>query len=64
LGKVANKITGCFSVAKLTLKVSIKILPQTYSFIAVPVCDDTLASSKWDTTADPTTKEMEYQLLI
>jgi hypothetical protein len=32
------------SVAKLTLKVAAQKFPQTYSFIAVPVCDDTLAA--------------------
>jgi hypothetical protein len=37
--------------------------PQTYSFIAVPVCDDTLAADG-TATADPdANKEMEYQLL-
>ena len=38
--RVANKITGCFSVAKLTLKVPATNLP--YHKIIVPVCDDYL----------------------
>ena len=39
---VANKITGCFSVAKLTLKVPATNLLPTYKITVPPVCDDFL----------------------
>ncbi|SFA70517.1 gliding motility-associated C-terminal domain-containing protein [Flavobacterium swingsii] len=34
---------GCFSVAKITLIASASNIPQTYTYIVPPVCDDTLA---------------------
>jgi len=42
--RVSNKITGCFSTAKLTLKVAASKIPLTYSYDVTPVCDDTLAA--------------------
>jgi gliding motility-associated-like protein len=42
--RVADKITGCFRIAKLTLKVASSQFPLGYSFIVPPVCDDTLAA--------------------
>jgi gliding motility-associated-like protein len=42
--RVTNKITGCFSTVKLTLKVAASKISPTYSFIVPPVCDDTLAA--------------------
>ena len=42
--RVSNKITGCFSTAKLTLKVAASKIPPTYSYDVTPVCDDTLAA--------------------
>lgn len=35
---------GCFNVAQLTLITSASQIPQTYSFIVPPVCDDELAA--------------------
>jgi gliding motility-associated-like protein len=40
--RVANKITGCFSVAKLTLKVPTTNLLPSYKITVPPVCDDFL----------------------
>jgi gliding motility-associated-like protein len=40
--KVANKISGCYSVAKLTLKVPTTNLLSTYKITVPPVCDDFL----------------------
>ncbi len=40
--RVANKITGCFSVAKLTLKVPATNLLPSYKLTVPPVCDDYL----------------------
>jgi hypothetical protein len=37
-------------VLVLTLKLQHQKIPQTYSFIAVPVCDDTLAADGTATT--------------
>ncbi|TGD58083.1 T9SS type B sorting domain-containing protein [Flavobacterium humi] len=34
---------GCFNVAKINLVVSVSNIPQTYSYVIPPVCDDTLA---------------------
>jgi gliding motility-associated-like protein len=56
--RVANKITGCFSIAKLTLKVAASKIPLTYSFIAPPVCDDTLATDG-TSTGDPNTNKRD-----
>ncbi|MGH2666985.1 T9SS type B sorting domain-containing protein [Flavobacterium sp.] len=35
---------NCFSVAQLNLAVSVSNIPQTYSYMIQPVCDDTLAA--------------------
>lgn len=35
---------GCFNVAQLTLVVSASQIPQTYSYVVPPVCDDELAA--------------------
>uniref|UniRef100_UPI0030CA3EDA Ig-like domain-containing protein n=1 Tax=uncultured Flavobacterium sp. TaxID=165435 RepID=UPI0030CA3EDA len=40
--RVANKTTGCFSVAKLTLKVPTTNLLPSYKIMTSPVCDDFL----------------------
>ncbi len=40
--RVANKITGCFNVAKLTLKVPATNLLPSYRITVPPVCDDYL----------------------
>jgi gliding motility-associated-like protein len=40
--RVANKITGCYSVAQLTLKVVATNIPATYNIPLPPVCDDFL----------------------
>ncbi|MFV5684104.1 T9SS type B sorting domain-containing protein [Flavobacterium sp. GB2R13] len=40
--RVANKISGCYSIAKLTLKVPATNLLSTYKIIVPPVCDDFL----------------------
>ena len=40
--RVANKITGCYSIAKLTLKVPATNLLSTYKIPISPVCDDFL----------------------
>lgn len=40
--RVANKITGCYSVAKLTLKVPTTNLLPSYKITVPPVCDDFL----------------------
>ena len=40
--RVANKITGCYSVAQLTLKVPATNLLSTYKISVPPVCDDFL----------------------
>lgn len=40
--RIANKITGCFSVAKLTLKVPATNLLPTYKITVPAVCDDFL----------------------
>jgi gliding motility-associated-like protein len=40
--RVANKITGCYSVAKLTLKVVATNIPVSYNIALPPVCDDFL----------------------
>ncbi|WP_291100987.1 MULTISPECIES: T9SS type B sorting domain-containing protein [unclassified Flavobacterium] len=40
--RVANKNTGCFSVAKLTLKVPTTNLLPSYKITVPPVCDDFL----------------------
>ena len=40
--RVANKITGCYSVAKLTLKVVATNIPATYNIALPAVCDDLL----------------------
>ena len=54
--RVANKITGCYSVAKLTLVVAASQFPPTYSYIVPAVCDDTLASDGTATGAPYTNK--------
>jgi gliding motility-associated-like protein len=40
--RVSNKITGCHSVAKITLKVPATNIPPTYKIPFAPVCDDFL----------------------
>ena len=50
--RVSNKITGCFSTAKLTLKVAASKIPLNYSFKVTPVCDDILATDG-TLTGDP-----------
>ena len=40
--RVANKISGCYSVAKLTLKVPATNLLSSYKITVPPVCDDFL----------------------
>ncbi|MFE3870331.1 T9SS type B sorting domain-containing protein [Flavobacterium sp. ZS1P70] len=40
--RVTNKITGCYSVAKLTLKVVATNIPVSYNIALPPVCDDFL----------------------
>jgi gliding motility-associated-like protein len=40
--RVANKITGCYSISKMTLKVPATNIPSTYKIIIPPVCDDFL----------------------
>ena len=50
--RVSNKITGCFSTAKLTLKVAASKIPLNYTFKVTPVCDDTLATDG-TLTGDP-----------
>jgi hypothetical protein len=40
LGKVANNITACYSVAKLTLKVIATNIPPAYNIAPKAVCDD------------------------
>lgn len=40
--RVSNKITGCYSVAKITLKVPATNIPPTYKVPFPPVCDDLL----------------------
>jgi hypothetical protein len=42
LGKVANNITACYSVAKLTLKVIATNIPPAYNIAPKAVCDDFL----------------------
>ncbi|MGO4818041.1 T9SS type B sorting domain-containing protein [Flavobacterium sp. W22_SRS_FP1] len=56
--RVANKITGCFSIAKLTLTVAASKIPPTYNYIVPPVCDDTLAADG-TATADPNTNKRD-----
>lgn len=56
--RVSNKITGCFSTAKLTLKVAASKIPLTYSFIVPPVCDDTIAADG-TSTGDPNTNKRD-----
>ncbi|SEG11427.1 T9SS type B sorting domain-containing protein [Flavobacterium urumqiense] len=56
--RVANKITGCFSIAKLTLKVAASKIPLTYNSIVPPVCDDTLAADG-TATGDPNTNKRD-----
>jgi gliding motility-associated-like protein len=43
--RVTNKITGCFSVAKLILKVPATNLLSTYKIEVPPVCDDFIDSN-------------------
>lgn len=43
--RVTNTITGCYSVAKITLSVSSTNIPPTYKIIIPPVCDDFLDSN-------------------
>jgi gliding motility-associated-like protein len=50
--RVSDKITGCFSTAKLTLKVAASKIPLNYTFKVTPVCDDTLATDG-TLTGDP-----------
>ncbi len=50
--RVSNKITRCFSTAKLTLKVAASKIPPSYSYPLTPVCDDTLAKDG-TLTGDP-----------
>jgi hypothetical protein len=40
--KVANNITACYSVAKLTLKVIATNIPPAYNIAPKAVCDDFL----------------------
>lgn len=40
--RVSNKTTGCFSVAKITLKVSATNIPSNYKIVIPAVCDDFL----------------------
>jgi gliding motility-associated-like protein len=40
--RVANKITDCYSIAKITLKVVATNIPATYTIMLPPVCDDFL----------------------
>ncbi|HWS59651.1 MAG TPA: T9SS type B sorting domain-containing protein, partial [Flavobacterium sp.] len=40
--RVTNKLTGCHSVAKITLKVPATNIPPTYKIPFAPVCDDFL----------------------
>ncbi|SFF06608.1 T9SS type B sorting domain-containing protein [Flavobacterium xueshanense] len=56
--RVVNKITGCFSIAKLTLKVAASKIPPTYSYIQPPVCDDILATDG-TSTGDPNTNKRD-----
>ena len=56
--RVADKITGCFRVAKLTLVVAASKIPTTYSFTVPPVCDDTLAADG-TLTGDPKTNKRD-----
>ena len=50
--RISNKITGCFSTAKLTLKVAASKIPLAYSYDVTPVCDDTFAKDG-TLTGDP-----------
>uniref|UniRef100_UPI0030CA474D IgGFc-binding protein n=1 Tax=uncultured Flavobacterium sp. TaxID=165435 RepID=UPI0030CA474D len=56
--RVSNKITDCFSVAKLTLLVVASQFPTTYSYPVPPVCDDTLAA-EGTATGDPNTNKRD-----
>ena len=56
--RVSNKITGCFSTAKLTLKVAASKIPLTYSYYVTPVCDDILATDG-TSTGDPNTNKRD-----
>lgn len=40
--RVANTLTGCFSVAKISLIVSATNIPTNYKIVVPPVCDDLL----------------------
>jgi gliding motility-associated-like protein len=52
--RVTNKITGCFSNSKLTLKVVASQIPPTYYFNVPTVCDDPIAADG-TLTGDPKT---------
>ncbi len=43
--RVTNKLTGCFSVAKISLIVSATNIPANFKIIVPPVCDDLLDSN-------------------
>jgi gliding motility-associated-like protein len=48
--RVANNVTGCHSVAKITLKVSATNIPSNYKIPIPPVCDDFLDTDGNNTT--------------
>lgn len=48
--RVSNTITGCYSVAKITLTVSSTNIPPNYKIIIPPVCDDFLDTNGNNTT--------------
>ena len=48
--RVSNTITGCYSVAKITLTVSSTNIPPNYKIIIPPMCDDFLDSNGNNTT--------------
>ncbi|NDP26061.1 MAG: T9SS type B sorting domain-containing protein [Flavobacterium sp.] len=48
--RIANKITGCFSVAKITLKVPATNIDPNYKIPFPPVCDDFLDVNGNNTT--------------
>ena len=56
--RVSNKITGCFSTAKLTLKVAASKIPPAYRYDVTPVCDDTLAADG-TSTGNPNTNKRD-----
>ncbi|MGO4906046.1 T9SS type B sorting domain-containing protein [Flavobacterium sp. W20_MBD1_R3] len=72
--RVSNKITGCYSVAKITLKVPATNISPNYKITFPPICDDFLDvngnnnenNNKRDgiTTFDMTTSRAELQNLL